>query len=832
MTSKAFSRATTIALFAWFAVLHPSSAQILYYNFNESAPPWFPLSTAGDISSLQAMNGARSSGAGAGVSGNFSDLCDNQSAGTSQGGGDSLGAQAGSHDTNLDNLQAFTLCGWYKANIGLPETSANRLMSCLNGSAGGFEVQGGVGGGLTLQMIGGGSAQHSTTNNALFEETNTWVFWAVTWDYPNSNGAVNFYGGDSSTPVSAFGSSTFNALPSTGISTNLTIGNRFPLDRGFAGYIDDASIYTNALTLSQLESLRESDLAASSATMMDLKSSSNPSISGSSITFTANITPTNATGTVTFLTNGVALTTNTVVNGAASLGINTLPMGNNVITAIFNSGSYLASANTLTQVVLSTNALWVDADKYGAVGDGVTMNTMAIQAAINACPVNGYVWLHNGTFLSGTIFLTNNMTLYIDPTATLMGSGTNANYPTLSPPVNNSNTQICDEALVYALNCTNVTITGGGTINGNGRYYFQTGSEASRPMPIFTVLCNQVNIQSINIVDSAMWSLVNMQSDYLTISNVTVNNNDLGNNRDGCDVVDCWHVIVEGCTIDSGDDALCLKSGNGRGVYDTVVTNCVVTRSQENGFKLGTSSTGGFTNITFVNCALTNVALSAMAVETVDGGGIANVLFQGINFSQCQNGIFVILGTRRPNAGPAGTVNGVTFQNITGSNMTDTRGCPIFGEETNGVIYRLQNIVFDNVNIAFAGGVSTNPPAPYEYAGEYPENNDWNNLPAYGYCIMHATNVIFTNCFSSAALPDARPWMIGTNDVSSLTVMPKLIGRAGGGWLDLQWNDGPNPSSLEVATNVNGPYAILAGANSPYKYYFTNNPGGFFRLSR
>ena len=102
--------------------------------------------------------------------------------------------------------------------------------------------------------------------------------------------------------------------------------------------------------------------------------------------------------------------------------------------------------------------------------------------------------------------------------------------------------------------------------------------------------------------------------------------------------------------------------------------------------------------------------------------------------------------------------------------MTDTRGCPISGCFTNGVTYRLKNILFDNVNISYAGGlnfVPTNP--PWNTAGQYPENTMWTNLPAYGYYLRHATNVTFTNCFTSAAPADARPWM-ATDDVSNLMV--------------------------------------------------------------
>lgn len=533
---------------------------------------------------------------------------------------------------------------------------------------------------------------------------------------------------------------------------------------------------------------------------------------------------------VTLLLNGIAQVLMFNTNGATQhlLATNTTPLAANVqysaeIIAA-DAGGNIAT-NSFSFNTIQTNSLWRDVKNFGATGDGVTNDTAAIQSAISSCPTGGFVWLHNGTFLSGTITLKNNMTLFIDPTATLLGSGSASDYPTQVPPLSNSQTTNCQRALVYAQSCTNIIVTGGGTIYGNGRTNFTSGVEGTRPISIWTALCNQVNIQNINIVDAAMWTMVNMQSDFLSISNVTVNDDGLNGNRDGCDVVDCWHVRIANCTIDSGDDSICLKSGNSRGVNDLVVTNCTITRSQSNGLKFGTASTGLFTNILFQNCTVLNTSHSAMAVESVDGGAISGVTFQGINFASCQNAIFIVLGSRSGAA--VGSVNGVTFRNITGSGMTDTRGCPISGCYTNGITYRLNNILFDNVNISYAGGLSSIPASPPEYAGEYPENTMWGNLPAYGYYIRHATNVTFTNCFTTATSADARPW-IATNDVSKFKIFgPTLNALPGIGRLLLQWNGG---FTLQTATNVLGPFTDLSGAPSPYTNSFTNGPQRFFRL--
>lgn len=527
--------------------------------------------------------------------------------------------------------------------------------------------------------------------------------------------------------------------------------------------------------------------------------------------------------------NGVAQTLAFNTNGAQRLLVtNTTPVATNVwytaLISVTDSNGNNAT-NSFGFNTFQTNSLWFDVKNYGATGNGTTKDTAAIQSAINACAPGGYVWLHNGTFLSGTIFLKNNMTLLIDTTATLLGSGTTNDYPILNPPANNSQQSNCDMALVYAQSCTNIAVDGGGTINGNGRTNFTSGPEATRPISLWTVLCNHVLIEHINIVDAAMWTLVNMESDYLTISNVSINDDGLNGNRDGCDVVDCWHVVVANCTLDTGDDSICIKSGNARGVNDLLVENCTVTKSQSNGLKFGTASVGPFTNITFEDCVVQNTSHSAMAVECIDGGSANAITFQRIQFSGCQNAIFVLLGGR--NGGAIGSIDGVIFRDITGSNMTDTRGCPILGTYTNGVAYRVNNLLFDNVNISFSGGLNSVPGTPAEYLGQYPENTDWGNLPAYGYYLRHATGVTYTNCFASPASPDSRPWL-ATNDVSNLVVLGPILGSSQAGTnLILQWT---NPFTLQSSTNAAGPFHDLTGASSPYTNALNAQPQIFFRL--
>ncbi len=131
------------------------------------------------------------------------------------------------------------------------------------------------------------------------------------------------------------------------------------------------------------------------------------------------------------------------------------------------------------------------------------------------------------------------------------------------------------------------------------------------------------------------------------------------------------------------------------------------------------------------------------------------------------------------------------------------------------------------MNISYEGGDSSIPTAQQaEYAGQYPENTLWTNLPAYGYYVRHAVNVTFSNCDAAVWPADARPYL-ATNDVFNLKVYgPTLnLGAASGG-LILQW---PDNFVLQSAATVNGAYQDVPGAPNPYTNSFSSAQQ-FYRL--
>ncbi len=409
-----------------------------------------------------------------------------------------------------------------------------------------------------------------------------------------------------------------------------------------------------------------------------------------------------------------------------------------------------------------------DVKNYGAIGNGTTNNTIAIQKAIDSCAgTGGSVYLHNGTFLSGMIKLKSDMTLYIDSTATLLGTTDITYYPTQILPTNNWNKQENGRGLIFSLGARNIKITGGGTINGNGKFpawYGRSVGELERPIPIWCVQSKNVEISNLKIVDGAMWTIVPFETDSVIIRNVNINSN-ISANRDGIDIVDCHNVLIEGCTFNTEDDVICSKSGHIRGVVNVTVRNCTINGSTNaNGIKFGTTSYGSFKNVLFEDITINNVSDAGIAIEAVDGSNIENVVFQRIKMKNVGSPFFIILADRgRTPAGDvrkAGTIKDIIFRDIVVTSCGTTIGCAISGTTKNGITYKPQNILFENININFMGGLTTAPSTPAEYSGQYPNSDMWGNLPAYGFYLRHVSGLTFKNCHFTANTADARPWLV------------------------------------------------------------------------
>ncbi|MBN2328037.1 MAG: glycoside hydrolase family 28 protein [Candidatus Omnitrophica bacterium] len=385
---------------------------------------------------------------------------------------------------------------------------------------------------------------------------------------------------------------------------------------------------------------------------------------------------------------------------------------------------------------------------FGAKGDGKTMDTKAIQAAVDAASQagGGTVALPAGTYLSGTIFLKSRIHLYLAPGATLLGSRNQDDYPETIPQIRSYTDNYVKQSLIFGENLVDVSITGQGVIDGQGEA-FRWKEYIGRPYIIRLISCEKILIEGIMLTNSAMWMQHYLACEDVTIRGVRVFNHVTYNN-DGLDIDSCRNVRISDCAFDSDDDALCLKSTTGKPCEDVVITNCVLS-SHCNAFKMGTESNGGFKNITLSNCAIHSPrdsesqygmkrGISGISLEIVDGGimdgvSISNISMQGVSVP-----IFIRLGNRARPFEKDGPIPGVgVLQNVHISHVIATGvsniGCSITGQPERFV----KNVCLQDIQIEYEGGgtMEEAQKSVLLKPNSYPEATMFGVLPAYGfYC--------------------------------------------------------------------------------------------------
>ncbi|WP_191908896.1 glycoside hydrolase family 28 protein [Larkinella humicola] len=424
----------------------------------------------------------------------------------------------------------------------------------------------------------------------------------------------------------------------------------------------------------------------------------------------------------------------------------------------------------------------------GAKGDGKTMDTKAIQTAIDRCHAagGGKVYLHNGRFLSGTIYLKSQVTLYLEAGAVLLGSEKASDYPdqTSEYPTYDEH-PLTSKAFIYAENSQNVTIEGRGTIDGRGDLIdnrkltdpYVRPSFKYRPRILHLRGCENVQVRSLTLRNAASWLQTYQACKNLVIDGITVDtreNKDVENpnrehavrhrNTDGLDVVDCEQVRIANCTISSGDDGICLKSFSpDRGCRNITITNCIVSCGAS-GIKIGTETAGAFEDITIQNCTVFDTFGEGIAIMTVDGARIERVTISNITLRNIKrSALFIRLNTRNKQFGQPGPVNKPILKDIIIENIQGTRlaslGCSITGLAD----YPLENVLIRTIHFEFEGGITDVKPGALvpEKADAYPVGTMFGPaLPAYGFYVRHVKNSTFDQIHLRFAQPDYRPALV------------------------------------------------------------------------
>jgi polygalacturonase len=293
-----------------------------------------------------------------------------------------------------------------------------------------------------------------------------------------------------------------------------------------------------------------------------------------------------------------------------------------------------------------------DVTAYGAKGDGVTKDTHAIQGAIDACAAKGggVVVLKSGTFLTGPIVLKSHITLEVDASATLLGSQDKVDYPQLQEL-----REPALQPLVSATNAEHIVIHGGGTIDGNGKpwwdavYAHRAGSNfvaAMRPRLILFDHCHHILIENMTIQNSASWQVVPYYSDDVVIRNGKILAPARSPNTDGIDPFSSSHVTISHMTIDTGDDNIAIKSGqpNSPGPdspsTDIVITDCTFLHGH--GMSMGSEIAGGVQRVRARRIHFKDTASGVRIKSNRDrGGDIGNFDFRDLTMENVATPILI-----------------------------------------------------------------------------------------------------------------------------------------------------------------------------------------------
>lgn len=377
-----------------------------------------------------------------------------------------------------------------------------------------------------------------------------------------------------------------------------------------------------------------------------------------------------------------------------------------------------------------------DVAEFGAVGDGVTLDTHAIQTAIDTCyeAGGGTVYFAPGKYLSGTLKIKSNISLYLAGSATLLGSPDIKDYePDTSAVREGMPSAFSGGYLIYAENAENIAITGTGTIDGQGRSFWKSDKfnesvvtpkdERPRAM-IYMKNCSRLLFRDISLNCSPCYTIWLIGCDRVNIDGISITNPYDGPNTDGLDIDCCHNVHISNCHIDAGDDCIALKSDMGRLGKNTpceniTVTNCTLS-STTCAVRVGYEGDAPIRNCVFSNLSIYNTRTGIDILSIIPskpwcmihaGAPIEGILFDNIVMENVSRPIYLWMGNETDEP-LRGKIQNIKISNVIAyaTNTCYIGGCPeasINGVELSNIKLILQgNIENPNFHIPDVWGES------------------------------------------------------------------------------------------------------------------------------
>lgn len=409
---------------------------------------------------------------------------------------------------------------------------------------------------------------------------------------------------------------------------------------------------------------------------------------------------------------------------------------------------------------------------FGAVGDGTTLDTKAIQKAIDEAAKIGkgaQVLVPSGhRYLIGTLLLKSGIDFHLQGDAELLVSSNKEDYT--------------GGAAIVADGAKELTISGSGSINGRALEFmthFDKEEEwwrpkSWRPRVFLLTKCYDLKVLNITINNAPSWSLHMLGCENVLVDGIKINNHLDLPNCDGINPDHCRNVVIRNCRISTGDDAIVIKTTRQEEDYgpsaNIHVYDCEI-ETQDSGVKIGTETTQDIYNVVFERCRI-KTSCRGLTIQLRDEGNVYNIVFRDITFTSRYHSapwwgrgeaISFTAIPRTPDT-IIGTIHNVRVENVTGTAENSIR---INGTKES----RISNVHFDNVNVTlnrwtdYPGNLFDNRPTD-----TYPEIERHDNP---GFFIRFSDQVVLKNCSVSWGdnLPDYFTNAIYAHDVTDLTIV-------------------------------------------------------------
>jgi len=448
--------------------------------------------------------------------------------------------------------------------------------------------------------------------------------------------------------------------------------------------------------------------------------------------------------------------------------------------------SYYPEEEYVKEQALPTKNVY-DIRTFGATTESDD-NAPFIQSAIDAAAqTKGTVLVTGGDYVTTTIRLLSNVTLFIAKDAALASNKTGAGYHHLG--------------ILHANGAENITLTGGGKVKGNGEYFgrkplydknmtehpgiidvIQMRRDARAQIrfahenkyggPVYFKDCKNITAYNFIIENAAHWSFRIENCNNVNIKNFVINNNRHVANSDGFDIAGTSNISIDHCFVSTADDGICIKNaiwlGNTGKMENISVKNCEVI-SCANSFKIGTETTYDIENVTVEDCSFLMTDLypgtvSGIAIESADGSVVSNVRVKNIKMDRVTCPVFIRLcnrnraalvtaesanavefGKKKKKGGTSekdrfnmlGEVRDITIENIDATGVE----IPVIvaGFKQSGTTKYVENVLLSNINMTYAPYKEVYDKRAFipEYSDVYPESWRFRNLPSYALWARH-----------------------------------------------------------------------------------------------